>query len=132
MMPSKFKRVVPRVTVADVQRTIDFYTQTLGFHVCGLWPQDHPTFLIVERDGACIAFDVARAGLTQLPESNLGFYIEVEDVRAVHECLRERVRVEWGPEVYHYGCREFAIRDPDGYLIIFTEETDDPPTCPVE
>jgi hypothetical protein len=34
------------------------------------------------------------------------------------------------PEVYHNGCREFAIRDPDGYLIIFTEETDDPPACP--
>jgi hypothetical protein len=31
--------------------------------------------------------------------------------------------------VYQYGRREFAIRDPNGYMIIFTEQTDDPPTC---
>jgi hypothetical protein len=30
--------------------------------------------------------------------------------------------------VYSYGRREFAIRDPDRYVIIFTEPTDDPPT----
>ena len=37
--------------------------------------------------------------------------------------------IEWGPEVYWYGRREFAIRDPSGYLIIFSEATTDPPTC---
>lgn len=36
----------------------------------------------------------------------------------------------WGPEVYHYGRREFSIRDPNGYELIFSEPTDDPPTCP--
>ena len=64
--------------------------------------------------------------------ASCGFYIEVEDVHAVHESIRECTHVEWGSEVYHYGRRESAIRDPDGYMIIFTEETDGPPTCPDE
>jgi hypothetical protein len=38
------------------------------------------------------------------------------------------VPIEWGPEVYSYGRREFAVRDPDGYLVIFTEPTDEAPT----
>jgi hypothetical protein len=42
--------------------------------------------------------------------------------------VKDRVAIEWGPEVYDYGRREFALRDPDGYLVIFSEETDDPPT----
>lgn len=49
-----------------------------------------------------------------------------EDVRGR---LPERVAsAEWGPEAYSYGRLEFALRDPDGTLVIFSEATDDPPT----
>ena len=37
--------------------------------------------------------------------------------------------IEWGPEVYAYHRREFAFRDPDGHLVIVSEETDDPVTA---
>ena len=53
-------------------------------------------------------------------------------MRDLHKSLLDRVTIEWGPEVYSYGRREFAIRDPDSYLLIFTEATEDPPTCPEE
>ena len=42
--------------------------------------------------------------------------------------LDGRVGVDWGPEVYTYGRREFAIRDPDLYQIVFSEETEDEAT----
>jgi len=120
---------MPRLPIADARQSLDFYTQMLGFTVACLWPEVRPTFLIVRRGGVRLAFDVAGSGAANAAESSTGFYIEVEDARAVHESIRERVRVEWGPEVYHYGRREFAIRDPDGYMIIFSVRTDDPPTC---
>lgn len=73
-----------------------------------------PTLRDGERLGACeLVFDV-------------------EDVRGLHASLAGAVPVEWGPEVYFYGRREFAVRDPDGNLLIFSEPTDDPPTCPEE
>jgi hypothetical protein len=28
--------------------------------------------------------------------------------------------------------REFAVKAPDGYVVIFTEPRDDPPTCAAE
>ena len=48
---------------------------------------------------------------------------------SLHRELASKVPIEWGPEVYFYGRREFAVRDPDGNLIAFSAETSDPPTC---
>jgi catechol 2,3-dioxygenase-like lactoylglutathione lyase family enzyme len=127
----RFQSVCPRLPVADLRRTIQFYTIILGFRLDVLWPDDDPAFCILQRDGVRLAFDQAEIEDTPRAAS-LGFYIEAEDVRAVHVLVRERVAIEWGPEVYHYGRREFAVRDPDRYLIIFTEPTHDPPTCPPE
>jgi catechol 2,3-dioxygenase-like lactoylglutathione lyase family enzyme len=117
--------VVPRLPAADLQRTIAFYGDHLGFALDGLWPDDAPTFAILERDGVSIQFNLAeRAGDVGAATLN----VEVDDARAVHAAISARVPVEWGPDVYWYGRREFAVRDPDGYLVIVTERTDDPPT----
>lgn len=127
--PAKFKGVAPRLRVADLQRTIVFYTQTLGFSVCVRWPDDHPAFCMVERDGVCLGFHLAESAGDLSTGRLCELYIEVEDVRALHAVLRERLRIEWGPEVYHYRRGEFACLDPDGYMLIFTEPTEDSPTC---
>ena len=55
-------------------------------------------------------------------------YFDVSDALACSG-LKGKVTIEWGPEVYFYQRREFAFRDPDGHLIIISEETDDPVTC---
>jgi catechol 2,3-dioxygenase-like lactoylglutathione lyase family enzyme len=131
MMTSKFKTVSPRLPIADARRTVQFYTERLGF-CASLWPENSPTFLLLDRDEVRLAFDVVPGCEPKSRESTCGFYLEVADVLAAHEAIRNHAQVEWGPEVYFYGRREFAIRDPDGYLIIFTEKTDDPPTCAAE
>jgi hypothetical protein len=35
--------------------------------------------------------------------------------------LHGKVQFAWGPEESALGVREFAIRDPDGYLLVFAE-----------
>jgi hypothetical protein len=37
--------------------------------------------------------------------------------------IQDRCTAEWGPEEMPYGMLEFAIRDPDGYLLSFGQET---------
>jgi catechol 2,3-dioxygenase-like lactoylglutathione lyase family enzyme len=128
----RFQSVCPRLPVADLRRTIHFYTTILGFHLDVLWPEVDPTFCILRRDGVRLAFDLARAPAVSNGRASIGFYIEADNVRTLHESVRQRVPIEWGPEVYSYGRREFAILDPDGYMVIFTEPTDDPLTCPEE
>ena len=124
---TRFERVTPRLPVADLVRTLGFYRDLLGFEVVVSWPGDAPTFLILERDAVRLGFFDDEGG-SAVPGRAPELYLRVTDARALHGRLDGRVEIEWGPEVYAYGRREFAVRDPDGYLVIFTEPTDDPPT----
>ena len=35
--------------------------------------------------------------------------------------MEKGIAIEWGPEVYDYGRREFAIKDNNGYLLALSE-----------
>ena len=63
----------------------------------------------------------------RLPTSKL--WLDVEEVEEWHAQIGKDVHIEWGPEVYWYGRREFGFRDPDRHWIILSEVTHDPPTC---
>jgi catechol 2,3-dioxygenase-like lactoylglutathione lyase family enzyme len=126
MAINRFLNVAPRLPVADLDRTINFYAEFLGFECGALWPEHAPTFAIMDRDRINVQFDLAKPG-TPLGNATLSF--DVDDALAIKKLLDGRLPIEWGPEVYWYGRREFAIRDPDGYLIIISEETGDAPTA---
>ena len=85
-------------------------------------------FCMLDRDAVSLGFFAPDAHQGRVTIGTADLYVATEDVRAMHAAIRDRVAIEWGPEVYFYGRREFAVRDPDGYLLIFTEPTDDPPT----
>jgi catechol 2,3-dioxygenase-like lactoylglutathione lyase family enzyme len=114
----RFTDVSPRLPVADLKRTIEFYRGRLGFALGGCWPEQAPTFAILERDGVRIQFFVPEDEMAA-GQAMLSF--DVEDARALHSSLAGRVAIIWGPEVYWYGRREFAIHDPDGYMVIISE-----------
>jgi catechol 2,3-dioxygenase-like lactoylglutathione lyase family enzyme len=104
-----------------------FYTAHLGFEIDVAWPESHPTFTILRRDATSIGF-FEPSEHQPGPIGYAELYVEVTEAAALHASLVPRLPIEWGPEIYAYGRREFAIRDPDRYLIIFTEPTGEPPT----
>jgi catechol 2,3-dioxygenase-like lactoylglutathione lyase family enzyme len=126
-----FRAVTPMLKTKDIAATVRFYTETLGFSVATLWPAEQPTFCILERDAVRMSFLVDNDGHYQDTPCLTGqIYIDVQDVKAWYAQVEGKVEILWGPEVYFYGRREFAIRDVNGYTITFSEETSDPPTCP--
>lgn len=119
--------LTPRLPVGSLSRTIAFYQDRLAFEIDVAWPEDRPTFAILRRDETTVGF--FEPGEHQPgPIGYAELYIEVAGARDLHAALSRALTIEWGPEVYSYGRLEFAIRDPDGYLIIFTEPTDQLPT----
>jgi len=46
-------------------------------------------------------------------------YIYVNDVMTLWAAIKDQVATEWGPEEMPYGTLEFAIKDPNGYLLSF-------------
>ena len=123
----KLKALTPSLKTRDIRGTIDFYVKVLGFTIDTLWPADNPTLCILDRDGVHLSFAVDTEGwYADKPCLTGQLWIDVEDVIALHARVAGSVAIEWGPEVYHYGRREFAIKDPNGYLLAFSERTTDP------
>lgn len=114
-----FRFVTPRLPVSDLARTRSFYEDLLGFSAEVLWPTDEPDFIILRRGGVRVGFIGPQHG--HAPPGHVELYVDVDDIESLHESLAPHCEIEWGPEVYEYGRREFGLRDPDGYLLIFTE-----------
>jgi catechol 2,3-dioxygenase-like lactoylglutathione lyase family enzyme len=121
-MPA-IKAIEARMNVRDMSRSVRFYEQLLGFKSSVIWPPDSPEFVILDRDGHRVQLAKGTSDATN------ALWFEVVDIHAFHAAIKENVAIEWGPEVYSYGRREFAFKDPDGYLIILSEITTDAPTC---
>jgi catechol 2,3-dioxygenase-like lactoylglutathione lyase family enzyme len=124
----RIKTIEARLPVADVERSAVFFTNTLAFQVETLWPQANPEFAILKRDGLRLQLGKdERAGISSNWSATL--WLDVEDLAAMHSKIQNQTSIEWGPEVYSYGRREFGFRDPDGNWLILSEVSHDPPTC---
>lgn len=109
--------------------SIEFYVNTLGFEVGTLWPDDLPHFAILNRDGVRLQLSRIEDTVESIQDSSLTLGLDATEIEALHSSIKEQVKIEWGPDVFFYGRRELAFKDPDGHLIILSEATDDPPTC---
>jgi uncharacterized glyoxalase superfamily protein PhnB len=111
--------VVPMLQANDLEETIRFYTQTLGFEVeqqtsrwCSLW-WDQAELMFYEGGADSVA-----TGMSGL------LYFYPDDVEALWEQLKGRVAVERELQMMEYGMLEFAIRDCNGYILSFGESAE--------
>jgi uncharacterized glyoxalase superfamily protein PhnB len=77
----------------------------------------------MRRDNVVLQFILAQPNESV---GNVTISLNVDDALAIHQAVAGKVEIEWGPEVYWYGRREFSFRDPDGYALIISAETNDP------
>jgi catechol 2,3-dioxygenase-like lactoylglutathione lyase family enzyme len=122
--PGQFLRCAPYFPVVDVGQAAGYYERFLGFRVeyTGGTP---PRFAIVSRDGFPIMFRAVAASGRISPNEMQGgtwdAFFWVRDVRALHAELRANgVEIAYGPIVQdEYQMEEFAVRDPNGYVLGF-------------
>jgi catechol 2,3-dioxygenase-like lactoylglutathione lyase family enzyme len=114
-------RVLPCLFVSDMRRSLEFYVEKLGFTQTGYYPiESEPIRTEIRRDDvALVLYTDARRRDDHTPAFTGAFYIFPESIERLAAELRERVPFAWGPEDTELGLREFAIRDPDGYTLIF-------------
>lgn len=122
-MASLGTRLVPSLMVRDVEASLAFYTGVLGFEACARYEDGQGlAWAEARRDG--IVLQLMRGPICGLPEEPVltgTLYFYPESIDAVAEQVAGRAEVAWGPEVMPYGMRELAIRDPDGYILAFSE-----------
>ena len=123
-MPTNLgRRVLPCLHVDDMRRSLDFYLGILGFTQTGYYPiESDPIRTEVRRDDvAVILYTVSVRDIDQPPAFTGALYVFPESIDSLAEELRGKVPFAWGPHDTDFGIREFAIRDPDGYTLVFAE-----------
>ena len=128
-MPS-FKKLTPNLIVASVERSLAFYVDVLGFERGMTVPEQSPfVFGSVTSGPVEIFFNDAAAAIKEYPSfagKPIGatgtMFVEVEDgVDALHERVKTRATITMPLVTQFYGMREFAIEDPDGYVITLAQ-----------
>lgn len=119
-----FQSLTPNLLVSDIAASLALYRDVLGFQLKESVP-DAPPFVFVwlERNGINLFLNDAKPVVQEFTTLRAGntstLYIIVDDVEAFHAEISSRARVVTNLKDQFYGMREFAILDPDGYLVTF-------------
>jgi len=128
----KFNAMIPELTVADIERTRDFYVGVLQFRVEYERPEDR--FIFLSYEGIQMMFEQEnghwKVGELEYPFGRgINFEMTVSDVEAAYKRLSDsgiRPFRELKVSRYRSGNedivqKEFLVQDPDGYLLRFTD-----------
>jgi predicted enzyme related to lactoylglutathione lyase len=116
------KKISPMLAVADMEETLAFYQDVLGFTATIRSPE----YSIVERDGQTIHFMAAASEeVMRCVRGHTEIYIEVSSIRSLWEHVktfkgRHKIRELFDRD---YGMTEFHIGDPNGCLVFVGEPT---------
>ena len=127
-MPSfEVRRFGVILAVADVERSVSFYTETLGFAVEALY--DDPPYVTLTRDAVRLSLAEEghtapdRPGTTMVvPQDptrlSVVLVLEVDDARDLHRRMTsEGARLLAEPYAPPWGGLRFFVVDPDGYVV---------------
>ena len=121
-MTIKLEAAAPVLVAMDVGATAKWYEEHLGFEAA-LFPDQPPfAFAILCRDDVEIM--IRRCGPEGLlrPDGDWNVYVRMTGVNALYDRLVSRVRVVEHLHTKNYGCIEFAIEDPNGFRLVFSEK----------
>lgn len=118
----------PNIFVNDIIATINFY-ELLGFKVAMSVPETGPDFVwaMMTNGSVTMMFQTFSSLADDLPEihrtdgGSLLLYINLKNIRAFFEEIKDKVTVLKGLETMFYGATEFSIKDNNGYVLTFAE-----------
>lgn len=101
----------------DIEQTREFYKSALNFNV-----RDTVEGTITADNHAGTLIFTSES----LWENPLGFsgtiYFTVPDTDAYFASIKDKVTVAWPVQRMSYGCREFGIKDCNGYHLAFQQK----------
>ena len=128
-MPYELQKLTPNLIVADVERSVRFYRDVLGFTVERTVPDAAPwVFAWMKRGPVDIFLNAPEAAMEEYPPfrdrpigGTLTLFMGVVGVHDAYAELKDRVAMVMPIEKKWYGVTEFAFTDPDGYVVTLAE-----------
>ena len=123
---SKLTASAPVLLVRDVVAAANHYRDAMGFEH-GRFYGEPPSFVITGRDETYLMLKQVADHKLIVPHCSVSVescdvYFWTSDIEMLHaEFVRRGATITDGLCLQEYGCREFAARDLDGYVIRFGE-----------
>ncbi len=126
-------RLIPMLNVSDIDNSIEFYREALGFDVVS------PRELVADWRWATIRSGAVELMLSETgsapgmrtsvdPHANTSwpaiFYFYPDDVSTLFAEVIRKGYQSTPLEVTHYGMLEFSVQDPDGHVLSFGQDAD--------
>jgi uncharacterized glyoxalase superfamily protein PhnB len=118
----------PNIFVNDITQTIGFY-ELLGFKVAMSVPETGTDLVwaMMTNGSVTMMFQTFSSLADELPEisridgGSLLLYINLKNIRAFFEEIKDKVTVLKSLETTFYSATEFSIKDNNGYVLTFAE-----------
>lgn len=139
-MENAMKKITPNIMVADVNATIDYYSNNLEFQVVmGVDEKKEVkmgnsakeailTWAMIKKDDVEIMLQREDSFVEELPEfkglkigGTFTLYISMQDVKNFYDKIKNKVEIIKNIHKTFYGTDEFVIKDLNGYFIYFSE-----------
>jgi uncharacterized glyoxalase superfamily protein PhnB len=133
-----YDKLTPNIIVGNVNETLDFYEQVLGFRLVMAVPENSQEVVTVRTAGTSLGFALIQRDTVELMlQSQASFsrelpaggapavggsfslYLQVSDVEQLQERMRDKVTVVKPLHRTFYGAQEFWIRDGNGCILAF-------------
>ncbi len=129
----KMQSVTPNLMVKDVNATVEFYTNILGFAVIQQVPESGSLeWAFVGKEGVQLMFQKESSIKEEYPVLEeykkggaLTLYIRIsEGLEEVFEKVKDHATVIKPIQKTFYGANEFAIQDLNGFILTFSDITE--------
>ena len=131
----KFNKLIPELSVSNLNESLKFYVNSIGFKIEYQRPENK--FVFISYQGTQFMLQELEEnekwsiGELKHPYGNgVNFQIEVSNVEKIYDALKTSgYKIAFDIEENWYrqdnkllGNKEFLIKDPDGYLLRFSED----------
>lgn len=133
-------KLTPNLMVEDVNRTVEFYQEVLGFEfVMGVIEELQEILTAYQHDRSLdyammkcgnveMMFQAKRSLAEALPllrgreiGGTLTLYMELDSVSELYVRIKDKVTIVKDLHTTFYGMKEFYIEDCNGYILTFAE-----------
>ncbi len=123
----RLRAIEPSLTVDDLERSIRFYTDVLGFFVAERWTEGAVLRGVMLKAGACqlaLTQDDWSKGRHRQKGQGLRLWCKTaQDIDALaRRIVAEGGRPTDGPTDQSWGARSLTVMDPDGFGLTFYHE----------
>ena len=110
----KLTGITAKLETTDIDKTIEFYTEHLGFKLTGRFQGQ----IFLSKDEQTIMFhEMMEHHGQKKPVMTGSLYLYTMDVDDIYKSVKDKVKLSYPINDFEYGMREFGMYDCNGYLL---------------